>query len=476
MSHAYDAVVVGAGPNGLAAAITLAEAGLSTLLVDRNDKPGGGMRTSELTLPGFQHDVCSAVHPLGRASPVFARFGLERHGLEWIDSPIPLAHVLASGESAVLERDLGRAAAGLGPDGQAYRDLVEPFVERVDPLFRSILAPLRFPPHPFLMARFGLSAIRSLRGLTRRFRGPGAPALLAGIGAHAMIPLEQLATAAFALVLAVAGHAVGWPIAKGGSQSIANALVGRFRELGGVLETMDVTRLDQLPSARAYLLDLAPKQLLDMDELSPGYRRRLARFRYGPGAFKVDWALREPVPWKDPRCRRAVTVHLSGTFEDVASEVRAVFTGHVPENPFVLFGQPSIVDGTRSPKDTHTAWAYCHVPNGSEVDRRDAIENQIERHAPGFRDLILARHTQSAAQLERYSPNYVGGDVNSGLSDLAQLFFRPMLKLDPYATSAPNVFLCGSSTPPGGGVHGMCGYWAARSALRKRFGRKAPPL
>ena len=476
----YDAVIVGAGPNGLAAAITLASAGLSTLLVERSEVPGGGMRSSGLTLPGFTHDVCSAVHPLGIGSPFFRTLGLERHGLVWVDSPTPLVHVMDDGTATPLERSLDATAEQLGSDGPAYRRLLEPFVREFEPLIRMILAPLRFPARPLLMARFGLSAIRSMCGLARsRFRGERPGALLAGIAAHAMIPLDSLVTASFALVLATAGHAVGWPIARGGSQAIADALVAKYRSLGGeVVLGQHVTHLSQLPEARAYLFDVAAKHLLTIagDVLSPRYKRRVARFRYGPGVFKVDWALAGPIPWKDPRCARAVTVHLSGNIGHVAAAEAAVHSGRPAERPFVLLGQPSIVDETRAPAGKHTAWAYCHVPHGSDVDALAAIEAQMERFAPGFRDLVLARSTRNAVEMERYDPNYVGGDINGGLSDLMQLFFRPLLKADPYATSAPNVFICSSSAPPGGGVHGMCGYWAARSALAKRFGKKAPPL
>ncbi len=479
-SRRYDAVIVGAGPNGLAAAITLARAGLSTLLVEGSDIPGGGTRSSPLTLPGFTHDVCSAVHPLGAGSPFFRTLGLEEHGLTWIESPTPVAHVMDDGTATPLERSLDATAEQLGRDGASYRNLLQPFVREFQPLIRMILAPLRFPRRPLLMARFGLSAIRSMCGLARsRFRGERPAALLAGIAAHAMIPLDSVVTASFALVLATAGHAVGWPIARGGSQSIANALVSKYRALGGELVLgQHVTHLSQLPEARVYLLDVAARNLLTIagDVLSSRYKRRVERFRYGPGVFKVDWALSGSIPWRDPHCRRAVTVHLSGNIAQVAAAEAAVHAGRVAERPFVLLGQPSIVDETRAPDGKHTAWAYCHVPHGSAVDALDAIEAQVERAAPGFRDLVLARSTRNAIEMERYDPNCVGGDINGGLSDLTQLFFRPLLKIDPYATSAPHVFICSSSAPPGGGVHGMCGYWAARSALAKRFGRKACPL
>jgi phytoene dehydrogenase-like protein len=470
----YDAVIVGAGPNGLSAAIRLAQAGLSTLLVEAHEVAGGGMRSSPLTRPGFVHDVCSAVHPLGIGSPFFRSLDLERHGLRWIQSPAPLAHVLSEHDVVLMSRSLEQTAAELGSDGPAYRRLLEPFVTRFDDLIAMILGPLRLPPEPLLFARFGLPALRSMAGLSRgHFREPRAGALLAGIAAHAMVPLDALATASIALVLAMAGHAVGWPIAQGGSQSIANALVAHYSMLGGKLVLgQRISDLKQLPSAHAYLFDVAPRQLLSIagDRLPARYRRRLQRFRYGPGVFKVDWALDGPIPWSDPRCARAVTVHLAGPLEEVNAAEQAVHRGQLRERPFVLLGQPSIVDATRSPTGQETCWAYCHVPSGSSVDALEQIEAQVERFAPGFRQRILARATRNAVEMEQYNPNYVGGDINGGISDLWQLFFRPMARIDPYSTPHPSIYLCSSSTPPGGGVHGMCGYWAAQSALKRTFG------
>jgi phytoene dehydrogenase-like protein len=482
--RSYDAVVVGAGPNGLAAAVALARSGLATLVVEAGDTPGGGARTRELTAPGFLHDVCSTVHPLGAASPWFRALALEDRGVSWIDPPAPLAHVLADGRAVVLARSIEETAAQLGRDGAAYRDLMAPLAERFDALIEMILGPLRFPRSPGLYARFGLDALRSLRGLTRRFTGDEAPALLAGIAAHAMVPLDRLATASFALVLGSAAHAVGWPIAGGGSRTIIAALVARLREAGGELELgRTVERLDQLPAARAYLLDVTPRQLLAIagDRLAPGYRRALARFRYGPGVFKIDWALRGPVPWRDPRCASAATVHLSGTLDEVARAERAVHDPALRDRPlhgrpFVLFVQPSLFDASRAPSGLHTAWAYCHVPHDARIDATAAIEAHVEAFAPGFRDLVVARATMAPRALAAYNPNYVGGDINGGLSDIGQLLFRPVIRSDPYATSAPDIFLCSSSTPPGGGVHGMCGYWAAVSALRRVFGLGPPTV
>jgi phytoene dehydrogenase-like protein len=475
---AYDAIIVGSGPNGLAAALALAEEGLSTLVVEAHDEPGGGTRTLEMTAPGFHHDVCSTVHPLGIASPWLRALELEKHGLEWIHPRAPLAHVVGD-RVVTLERSLEETCAQLGRDGNAYRDLLAPFVERFDELLRDSLAPLRPPESPLLFARFGLRALRSLEGLAGRFEDPAAPALLAGIAAHAMVPLDQLATASFGLILAAAGHAVGWPIARGGSKAITHAMVAKLRAMGGeVICGERVTSLDELPLARAYILDVTPKQLLAIagDRLPDRYREKIADYRYGLGVFKIDWALRDAVPWRDARCARSATVHLSGTMNDVAAAEATAHAGGLAERPFILFVQPTLFDPSRAPANRHIAWAYCHVPPRWDGDATRAIEDHVEAFAPGFRDTILARNTMGPAQMEAYNANYVGGDINGGISDLRQLFFRPTPKLDPYATPARDIFLCSSSTPPGGGVHGMCGYWAARSVLRRVFDLDPPPL
>lgn len=474
----YDAVVVGSGPNGLAAAVAMARAGLSTLVVEARPTAGGGMRTIALTAPGFMHDVCSSVHPLGIASPWFRQLALEERGVVWAHPMAPLAHVLRDGRVITLERSIDDTAAQLGRDEQAYRKLMKPYVDRFAELVPMLLAPLRWPKAPALLARFGLDALSSLQGLVRTtFHDDAAGGLLAGIAAHAMVPLDAWATASFGLVLAMSAHAVGWPVARGGSRVISDALNARLHEAGGELVVgHHVANLDELPPARAYLLDVTPRQLVALagDRLPKRYCARLAKFRYGPGVFKMDWALRAPVPWRDRRCARAATVHLSGTADEIAGAERAVHAGGLAPKPFILFVQPSLFDPTRAPPGMHTAWAYCHVPHGSALDATVAIEDHIETFAPGFRDAIIARSTMNALDLEQYNPNYIGGDINGGLSNLRQLFTRPLPRLDPYATPAPDIFLCSSSTPPGGGVHGMCGYWAARSALARVFGKPPP--
>lgn len=467
----YDAIVVGSGPNGLSAAIVLARAGLETLVVESHQEIGGGCRTAELTLPGFQHDVCSAIHPTAVVSPFFRELNLEAHGVEWIHPPIPLAHPLPDGSAALLHKSLSETAAALGRDGQTYRDLLQPFVDRADDFFREILRPIRFPRNPFLLARFGLAGLRSCQGvIDTLFSQPAARALFAGCAAHSIEPLHKLGTASFGLVLALGGHAIGWPCAKNGSRSITLALEKIFRSHGGQIQTSTtVQALRELPSSRIVLFDTSPKALADIagDELPPAYARKLRRFRMGAGVFKVDWALSGPIPWTNESCRRAATVHVAGTAEEVIASERQIGNGKVPENPFVLLAQQSLFDPTRAPAGKHTGWAYCHVPNGCELDLTTTIERQIERFAPGFRDLILARHVRSPQQFQAYNPNFIGGDIAGGANDLWQTFFRPVPRWDPYRTPNKRLFLCSSSTPPAGGVHGMCGYSAAQTALRR---------
>lgn len=471
-SHEYDAVVVGAGPNGLAAAITLARAGCSVLVVEAKETIGGGLRSTELTLPGFKHDICSAIHPLGIGSPFFSSLPLAEHGLEWIHPAVPVAHPLDDGTAVVLDRSIDTTSAMLGRDGTAYRRLMEPFATHWSALTADILGPLPLPPrHPFLMVRFGLRALRSARGLAESlFKEEPARALFAGIAAHSIMPLEQPLTAAFGLVLGIAGHAVGWPLPRGGSQQIADALGSYLASLGGKIVTgTPVESVDQLPPARAILFDVTPRQLIRLagDQLPAGYLRRLEGYRYGPGVFKVDLAIDGPIPWRAEACLGAGTIHLGGTLAEIADGERAVWRGEHPERPYVLLTQQSLFDDSRAPAGKHTVWAYCHVPNGSTVDMTGSIEAQIERFAPGFRDRILARSVRSTRDLEQYNTNYIGGDINGGVQDLRQLFTRPTLRLVPYSTPNKKIYLCSASTPPGGGVHGMCGYHAARAVLRR---------
>jgi phytoene dehydrogenase-like protein len=472
-----DAIVIGSGPNGLAAAVALARAGLAVHVVEARDEIGGGTRTSELTLPGFLHDVCSAAHPTGFVSPWFRALGLEAHGLEWVHSAAAVAHVLPDGRAVTLEA-LEATVAQLGDDGDAYRDLMGPYLDRFEDLLPMLLAPLRVPRHPWLLAKFGMDAMRSVTGLARaKFTGEAAPALLAGVAAHTLVPLDMLATASVGLVLSLVGHAHGWPIARGGSRAISDALARMFTSLGGTIAVgHEVRSLAELPAARAYMFDTSPRQLAAIagDRLPAGYRARLAKFRYAPGVFKIDWALHGPVPWRDPACARAATVHLSGTLEDLAVAEAAAFAGRMADQPFTLFVQPSLFDPTRAPPGKHVAWAYCHVPAGSTVDATALIEAHVERFAPGFRDLVIARATLGPAELEAYNANYIGGDITGGLSDITQLLVRPVVRADPYATPARDIYLCSASTPPGAGVHGMCGYWAAASALRRVFGKEPP--
>jgi phytoene dehydrogenase-like protein len=465
-----DAVVVGAGPNGLVAAITLAGAGWSVLVVEAADRPGGGTRSAELAVPGVVHDVCSAIHPLGLGSPALRALPLAEHGLDWVHPDLPLAHPLDGGRAGLLHRSVAATAAGLGDDGRAYRRTFGPMVDAGLDLTDSLMSPLSVPRHPVALARFGLVGVRPAAMLARRFRTDEARGLLAGLAGHSMLSLRAPVTAGYGLMLGALAHVVGWPLARGGSQSIADALVGVLKARGGRIECgRRVTSLDELPSARAVVLDLTPRQVLGLgaSRLPDRYRRRLARFRYGPGVCKVDWVLDGPVPWADPACRRAATVHVGGSFEEIAAAEQEVQEGRHPERPFVLVAQPTLFDPGRAPAGVHTLWGYCHVPNGSTVDMTDRIEAQIERFAPGFRDRVQARHTMLPAAVEAHDANYVGGDINGGVADLRQFVARPVLGLHPWATPVEGLYLCSSSTPPGGAVHGMCGWHAAREVLRR---------
>jgi phytoene dehydrogenase-like protein len=468
--HANDAVVVGAGPNGLAAATVLARAGHRVTVIEGAETVGGGCRSEELTLPGFVHDTCSTVHSLALVSPFLSGLPLAQHGLELEHPDAPLAHPFDDGTAVMLERSVEETARGLGPDAQAYRRLFDPLVRDADKLMREILGPLRPPRHPLVLARFGVSALRSARGFTRsRFEGERARALLGGCCAHSMLSLRTPASASFGIVLVLSAHQVGWPVARGGSQRLADALASHLRSLGGEIETGRwVESLDEITGAGATLLDVTPRQLLKLAgrRLPDRYARRLARYRYGPGVFKLDWALHGPIPWSAAEASRAGTVHLGGGLDEIAASEEAVSKGEHPARPFVLLVQPSLFDSTRAPAGKHTAWAYCHVPNGSSRDMTAAIEAQVERFAPGFRDLIAARSAMDSAEVERRNPNYVGGDINGGIQDLRQLFTRPVARPVPYSTPVNGLYICSSATPPGGGVHGMCGVFAARAALR----------
>jgi phytoene dehydrogenase-like protein len=464
-----DAIVVGSGPNGLAAAVTLARAGLAVHVIEGADTPGGGCRTAELTLPGFHHDVCSAVHPLAAASPFFRGVDLAAQGVILRTPKVAFAHPLDGGRAAWLAGSVEETAGGLGADGAAYRRLLGPLVRDLPLTLPSILAPIRsIPGHPVAMARFGLEGLLPATVLARGFRTEEARALLAGVAAHPMLPLTSPVTGGFGLTLMMIGHAVGWPVVEGGSGRLVDALVAELTSLGGKVETGRwVSSLGAIPPARAVLLDITPRQFVAIagGSIPARQRRALARFRYGPGVCKVDWALSGPVPWQAAPCREAGTVHLGGTFAEVARSEADVNAGRHPERPYCLVAQPGVVDPARAPAGRHTLWGYCHVPSGSAVDMSGRIEAQIERFAPGFRDLILARSVRTAVDMERYNPNYVGGDINGGAGTLRRTLLGPTPRWNPYRTPLPGVYLCSSSTPPGGGVHGMCGAGAARTAL-----------
>ena len=467
----FDAVVVGSGPNGLSAALALAQAGASVLVLEAADEIGGGTRTAELTLPGFQHDVCSAVHTTGILSPFFRSLPLKQHGLEWILPRASVAHPLDDQPAVIMWRSVEETCAGLGADASSYRDLVSPFLDNPEGFFADALGPLGWPEHPLRFTRFGLRALwPATRFANWRFQQSRARALFAGCAGHSILPLSKMFTAALGLIFSIAAHVEPWPVAAGGSAAIPRALGNLLRQLGGQIRTgVRVTSAADLPDARVYLFDTSPDQLASIAEpvLPGGYLRRFRRYRYGPGAFKLDWALDGPIPWRDPSCLEASTVHLGGTLEEIADGEAKVFRGEHPSRPYVLLCQQSQLDASRAPEGKQTGYAYCHVPGGSTVDMTEAIENQVERFAPGFKERILARHSMNTRDFQEYNPNFVGGAVTGGVADIFQLFTRPVARLDPYTTPNPRLFICSASTPPGGGVHGMCGYHAAQSALKR---------
>lgn len=475
----YDAIVVGSGPNGLAAAVMLQLQGLSVLIVEAKESIGGGLRTAEVTLPSFHHDICSAIHPMAVASPFFSKLPLREHGLEYIHPAHAAAHPFDDGTAALLDMSVERTCETLGEDSSTYKQLVKPFVERFDVLVKDSMGPLKFPADPLLLAKFGLKALLPATVFAKKLKGRNARGLWAGMAGHSILPFDKAGTSAIGLLLMIAGHAKGWPVVKGGSLSLANALASYFSSLGGKIQTGSYVRsLQDLPSSQAVLFDITPRQLLQIagHRMSSLYTKQLNRYRYGMGVFKIDWALDGPVPFRSEACRSAGTVHVGNTFEEIAQGEHETWQGKHAEKPFVLLAQQSLFDPTRVPEGKQTLWGYCHVPNGSTHDMTDIIEKQVERFAPGFRDRILAKRTMNTADMEHYNPNYIGGDIIGGAATIGQLFTRPALRFSPYRTSARGLYLCSASTPPGGGVHGMCGYYAARRALKDIFNVQDPVL
>ena len=468
----YDAIVVGAGPNGLAAAITMQRAGLSVLLIEGSEQLGGGVRSKELTLPGFVHDVCSTVYPFARLSPFFQNLPLAAHGLKLIDPIFAAAHPLDDGTSGILTQSFAETVERLGRDGKAYQRLMNEFVNNMPDLIPDVLSDFPSFHYPLALASFGIRAFTSAAYISKRFETAQGKALLAGMAAHSMQPLNKPLTTGIAMTLMGAAHHANWPIVEGGAQNLTNALVSYFQSIGGEIQTgYFVKDINKLPDSKALLLDITPRQLIQMtgDTLTDSYIARLRKYRYGMGVFKIDWALSEPIPFTNSDCRMAGTIHIGNTFEEIARSEHQAFNGAHSEKPFVLLSQPTVFDKTRAPENQHVAWGYCHVPAGSGRDQTLVVENQVERFAPGFKDTILARHAMSATEMESYNPNYVGGDINGGVQDIWQHFSRPILSMSPYRTSTKGIYLCSSSTPPGGGVHGMCGYLASQRALKDLF-------
>ena len=471
----YDAVIVGSGPNGLSAAIALRQAGLSVLLLEAKDEIGGGLRSAELTIPGFVHDICSAIHPLAVASPFFNTLPLDKHGLEYVFPGIAAAHPFDDGTVATLQGSVIETASQLEEDMNAYIDLIQPIVKSWPDIVDDVLGPLHMPKHPKAMASFGMNAIRSASSIAAKFKNKKARGLWAGMAAHSMQPLSNLTSSAAGLVLLTTGHLKGWPIPLGGSKQIAQALASYFLSIGGEIETgLQVRRMADIPPSRAVLFDLGPIQMLEIvgERFSALYKWQLKRYRYGMGVFKIDWALDGPIPFTAPECRIAGTVHLGNSLEEIEKSEELSYRGIHSEKPFVLLAQQSLFDSCRAPAGKHTAWAYCHVPHRSEVDMTSFIEQQVERFAPGFKKLIIGKHIMNTRDMQTYNPNYIGGDINGGVIDITQLFTRPVLSSSPYRTSANGIYICSSSTPPGGGVHGMCGYHAAKQVLKDVFNIK----
>ena len=472
----FDAFVIGSGPNGLAAAIALAQQGLKVKVFEAKDTVGGGTRTSELTEPGFKHDICSAVHPTAVASPFFNTLPLQEYGLEWIHPDFPVAHPLPNKEAVIAERSFENTIERLGSDSKNYKKLFKEFIESWEYLSKDLFGNLRIPEHPLAMMRFGWYGMFSAKLLSNSFFNQArTKAYFSGLAAHSIIPLEKAFTSSFGLILGTTVHSVGWPIAKGGSHSITKALAKYFESLGGEIELNSrIESLEQFPSNKPILFDLTPRQIITIadDRISTKLKNKLLNFKYGPGAFKVDFALSEPVPWLNEECKKAGTLHVGGIMEEIMHSEKEVWEGIHSEKPYVLVSQPSVFDKSRAPAGKHVLWSYCHVPNGSTESMKEQIIDQIERYAPGFRDTIISTSCMNALDFEKYNPNYIGGDINGGAQNLKQLFGRPLLKWDPYKLPVDDLYICSSSTPPGGGVHGMCGYNAARSVLKNEFGIK----